>query len=290
MAKTKRMLGEQIKLVDIVIELLDARVPHSSQNPDIKDITGGKKRIIALNKSDLAAQGVTERWLEFFASNGETAISMDSSNNKNASDLIKAINRMAEEKREKRRLRGQIATTVRAMVIGIPNVGKSTLINKLSGRAGANASDRPGVTRGRQWIGTKFGVELLDTPGVLWPKFGDAAVGIKLAATGAISDDVFDKVNLCEELLKLLNGIDPDSYTERYKLQDSAKNANPRELLGLIGEARGFLLKGGTIDIERSAIIVLDEFRAGKLGRVSLEEPRPFGGSEPQARRAPPRN
>lgn len=281
MAKTKKMLREHISLVDLVIELLDARIPHSSRNPDLDAIAGDKSRVILLNKADLAAPVITKAWLSYFEENGHAAIAFDSRGKAGLSKLEELVNRLTEEKRQRQKARGR-TITLKAMVVGIPNVGKSTFINQLAGRAGAVTGDKPGVTRGRQWIKAKAGFDLLDTPGVLWPKFEDAAVGVKLAATGAVSDDILDKVTLCEELLKILSEINPKSYLERYKLPDlnmdvgepvAGGNAASRALLEKIGIARGFKLKGGAVDTERAAITVLDEFRGGKLGRVSLERP-----------------
>ena len=274
MAKTKRMIQSHMALVDIVIELLDARIPLSSRNMDIGKLAGGKERIVILNKSDLADPGATKQWEAFFLREGAKTYALNA-RDKNAALKITGIAReLMKEKTERRKNRGIINSNIRAMVAGIPNVGKSTFINSLYGRAGADTADRPGVTRGRQWIKLSGGLDLLDTPGILWPKFEDENVGIKLAVTGAVADSILDRVTLCEHLLAMLSEINPSSYIKRYKLNENiGPEANPRELLEIIGNARGFKLKGGVIDIERAAVIVLDEFRAGKLGRITLELP-----------------
>ena len=280
MAKTKKMIREHLPLIDIVLELLDARIPFSSKNPDINGVIGHKNRIIILNKADLASKEANEAWLNFFNEAGHKAIPIDSREKAGFKKLVSIIQKMMEEKQNRGEMRGRKALTIRAMALGIPNVGKSTFINQLAGRAGTATGDRPGVTRGRQWIRVNDYFELLDTPGVLWPKFDDKMVGIKLAATGAISDNVVDIISLAEELLALLIDIAPGSFIERYKLsgkpqinKEGLTNIPLRHILESIGAARGFLLKGGKIDTERAALTLLDEFRGGKLGAISLESP-----------------
>ena len=274
MAKATRIMREHLSLVDVLIEILDARIPFSSRNPEIDTLARDKKRIIILNKADLAAPEITSAWRDFFISKDFSAIETDARSLKNKKLLLEIIKKLTDEKRERQLKRGRKAITVRAMVAGIPNSGKSTFINSVANRAGAATGDKPGVTRGRQWIKINESFELLDTPGILWPKFEEAAIGINLAATGAVSDDILDRINLCEELLRLLTslGFAEKTFAARYKLS-GYENKNPRALLEMIGEARGFKMKGGAVDLERAAVTVLDEFREGRLGRVSLERP-----------------
>ncbi|MCL2839787.1 MAG: ribosome biogenesis GTPase YlqF [Defluviitaleaceae bacterium] len=279
MTKTKRMLLTQMGLIDVVIELLDARVPLSSKNPDIDTLAKDKKRVLLLNKSDLADDVMTARWEAHFRQQGFFTLPINAKDNDKKksgtaklSTLLKEIMRPKVEQQKKR---GRIGAPIRAMIVGIPNVGKSTFINQLSGRASTIAADKPGVTRGRQWIKVGSDFDLLDTPGVLWPKFDDQQVGIRLACTGAISDGVLDKITLAAHLLNLLTNIDPAIIEKRYKVT-AAHNVEGEAALTLlteIGSARGFKMKGGIIDLERAAIILLDEFRGGKLGRISLEWP-----------------
>ena len=271
MTKTKRMLLTQIGLVDVVVELLDARVPFSSQNPDIDSLAKSKKCVLVLNKSDLADTQATALWEEHFRSKGRFALSL---NAKNAAGGVKRLGQMLmdvmQDKISRQKERGRLGASIKVMIVGIPNVGKSTFINQLSGKAGAKTADRPGVTRGRQWIRAE-GFDLLDTPGILWPKFENQLVGLNLAATGAISDNVFDKELLGEHLLTTLYQINPDIVATRY-----FKGQVRAHSLHEIGTARGFKLKGDKIDRLRAAIILLDEFRGGKLGRISLERPGDF--------------
>lgn len=271
MTKTRRMLAGQMGLVDVVVELLDARIPVSSRNPDIEALAKGKKRVLVLNKADLADKDATALWEDFFRSKGFFALSLDATGAGVAGKLAAALAAATREKRERQKARGRVGGSVRAMVVGIPNVGKSTFINSLAGRAGAKASDRPGVTRGRQWLKAD-GFDLLDTPGILWPKFGSRAVGLNLAATGAISDLVFDKEAVAGHLLETLCETAPALVQKRYFKEAPAPAAPTLES---IGEARGFKLKGGKTDLLRAAIVLLDEFRGGKLGRITLETPPP---------------
>lgn len=271
MTKTKRMLQTQLALVDVVVELLDARVPLSSKNPDVDLLARGKHRIFVLNKADLADPAITKEWEDYYAARHFDVLSMCARDTKSAARVVEAAKAAISEKAARQRQRGRIVMTVRAMVVGIPNAGKSTFINQLAGTAAAAASDRPGVTRGRQWIKIRPDFDMLDTPGILWPKFSNESTGIKLAATGAIKDDIVDKVTLCESLLAILSALKPDAMKTRYRLQSLPET--PRALLTEIGAARGFKTKGAMIDLERTAMMVLDEFRAGTLGRVSLERP-----------------
>jgi len=273
MTKTKRMLLTQMSIIDVVIEILDARVPLASRNPDIDALAKDKKRVLVLNKADLADEKTTALWEEYFSEQGFFTCTINAKENKkdgvkNFSAMVKKI---MQEKINKQKQRGRINAPIRAMIVGIPNVGKSTFINQLAGRAGAIVADRPGVTRGRQWIKVGGEFDLMDTPGVLWHKFDDPFVGILLACTGAISDNVLDKITLVTRLLEILVSIDAKIIENRYKI--SSQENDMLKLLEAIGEARGFKMKGGIIDLERAAITVLDEFRGGKLGRISLEKP-----------------
>ncbi|MCL2216104.1 MAG: ribosome biogenesis GTPase YlqF [Defluviitaleaceae bacterium] len=301
MTKTKRMLLTQMGLIDVVIELLDARIPLSSRNPDIDTIAKDKKRVLLLNKADLASENITARWEEHFRQMGFFTLPVNAKDNKKTGGTAKLaalLKEIMRPKVESQKKRGRINAPIRAMIVGIPNVGKSTFINQLAGRAGTITADKPGVTRGRQWIKVGSDFDLLDTPGVLWPKFDDQQVGIRLACTGAISDNVLDKITLATHLLTLLTDIDPAIIEKRYRVTtaslagaasatDESGTSNevnvpgeintPSEaalqLLTDIGNARGFKMKGGVIDLERTAIILIDEFRGGKLGRISLEWP-----------------
>jgi ribosome biogenesis GTPase A len=272
MTKTKRMLAAQMSIIDVVIEVLDARVPLASRNPDIDALAKDKKRVLVLNKADLADENTTTLWEEYFSRQGFFALPMNAKENKK--DGVKKfsalVKKIMQEKIQKQKLRGRINAPIRAMIAGIPNVGKSTFINQLAGRAGTIVADRPGVTRGRQWIKVGGEFDLMDTPGVLWHKFDDPAVGILLACTGAISDNVLDKITLVTRLLEIFISIDAAIIEKRYKV---ICETDMLVLLEKIGEARGFKMKGGVIDLERTAITVLDEFRGGKLGRISLEQP-----------------
>jgi len=275
MTKTKRMLIAQMGLIDVVVEILDARIPLSSRNPDIDSLARDKKRVLVLNKADLANPKITTQWEEHFRKLGFFTLPLISKENDKKKSGVSKFSEMLKtimhERAEAQRKRGRINVSTRAMIVGIPNVGKSTFINLLAGRASTSVADRPGVTRGRQWIKIDASIDLMDTPGVLWPKFEDPDVGLKLACTGAVSDNVVDQVTLAENLIGLLQTVDPASLETRYKII-LGENDN-RQILTDIGNARGFKMKGGVIDIERAAIILLDEFRGGKLGRISLEQP-----------------
>ncbi|MCL2203208.1 MAG: ribosome biogenesis GTPase YlqF [Defluviitaleaceae bacterium] len=285
MTKTRRMMEAHMKQVDLVIELLDARVPRSSKNPDIDTLTAGKPRLVVLTKADLANASITARWEEYFRQSGFFPLPMDlsQSSKKKAGvpKLMDAVQKITAEKLARQRKKGRLAVPVRIMVVGIPNVGKSTFINMIAGRAVAAVADRPGVTRGRQWISVRpstgapysafGGFDLMDTPGVLWHKFEDPEVGLRLAVTGAISDTIVDKITLAEELIQMLANAAPQALHLRYALPP--ETAQPRAALTEIGGARGFKMKGGVIDLERTAVMLLDEFRGGKLGRITLESP-----------------
>jgi len=279
MTKTKRMLIAQMGLIDVVVEVLDARIPLSSRNPDIDSLAKNKKRVLVLNKADLANPEITTQWEDYFRKLGFFTLRLNAKDNDKKKNGVNKFYEMLRdimrERAENQRKRGRINVPTRAMIVGIPNVGKSTFINMLAGRASTGTADRPGVTRGRQWIKVEPGkgasIDLMDTPGVLWPKFEDPDVGLKLACTGAVSDNVVDQVTLAENLIGLLQVAEPNAIAVRYKVE--LVSDDMRKMLTAIGEARGFKMKGGIIDIERAAIILLDEFRGGKLGQISLERP-----------------
>jgi ribosome biogenesis GTPase A len=272
MAKTRKLIAENLKLVDVVIELLDARIPESSRNPEIDKILGDKPRIVVLNKSDMADQEISKQWENWYNLNGYTNIFIDSIRGKGFNQLKSLLKEMTKEKIEREKQRGRRFRPIRTMVVGIPNVGKSTFVNRIAGRATAATGDRPGVTRNKQWIRLSREIELLDTPGILWPKFQDLNEGLNLAFTGAIKDDVYDIVQVASALLQKLSKAYPDLLKARYKLNDS--DIQKREvLLKVIGINRGCLIAGGEVDTMRIAAIVLDEFRGGKIGKITLERP-----------------
>ncbi len=271
MTKTKRMIQENVKLVDVVIELVDARIPLSSKNPDIDIFAKDKHRIIILNKVDLANPTVTNEWKEYFEEKGFSVVLANSVKGDGINNVYTTAKTLMAEKIERLRQRGRIFVPIRAMIVGIPNVGKSTLINKYVGKKITETGDRPGVTRSKQWVKIKKDFELLDTPGILWPKFTDQQVGIKLAITGAINDKILDIESLSLELIKILLDFDKSILEKRYSIEISAET--PLEILQMIAKKRGFIAKGNELDLERCAIIVIDEFRGNKLGAISLERP-----------------
>ena len=278
MTKTRRMMQANMALVDVVIELLDARIPYSSKNPDMDELARNKRRLILLNKSDLADQSDTRLWEGYYLAKGFHVMAINATSKKIAGRLAETVRTIMADKIAREKKRGRLTVNIRAMVVGIPNVGKSTLINQLSGAAGRGGAptttgDKPGVTRGKQWIKVTKDFDLLDTPGVLWPKFEDKAVGEKLAFTGAINDTILDTITLSEALIVWLVGEKPGALLSRYKLSEEADRLPPRELLEAICVARGFKTKGGAADLERGANTLLDEFRGGRLGRITLERP-----------------
>ena len=275
MTKTRRMMQENIGLVDIVIELLDARIPFSSKNPDIDELAKNKHRIIILNKVDLADEKKTKLWTEYFEAKNFKVILVNSITGKGLKDITEVSTELMKEKVERLKQRGRIFVPTRAMIVGIPNVGKSTLINKFVGKSIAKTGDKPGVTRGKQWIKIKKDFELLDTPGILWPKFEDQKVGLKLAFTGAVNDDILDSYTLALNFIDYLRQIYPNALKERYGIEFS-EDDQADYILKEIGTARSFKTKGGEIDLTRASDILIDEFRACRLGKITLEETEEF--------------
>ena len=271
MTKTRRQIEGDLKLVDAVCEIVDARIPISSRNPDIDAICGNKPRIIVLNRMDLADPEATKVWTEYFKGKGMAVVVTDCKTRKGINNFTPAARHACKEKLARDAARG-MNRPLRVMVVGIPNVGKSTLINQISGRKGAKAENRPGVTRGKQWVTVDRDLLLLDTPGILWPKFEDPDVGMKLAYTGAVKDDILDIEELACRLIELLHARYPQALKDRYKLEAEQGTAG-YELLQMAGRKRGFLVSGGEIDTERMAKVLVDEFRSGKLGRFTLEVP-----------------
>ena len=271
MTKTRRQMEADLKQVDAVCEIVDARIPISSRNPDIDAICGNKPRIMILNRMDLADPEATNRWATYYRNQGRAAVATDCKSRKGISAFTPAVRQVLHEKLERDAARG-MHRPLRVMVVGIPNVGKSTLINQISGRKGAKAENRPGVTRGKQWVTVDSGLLLLDTPGILWPKFDDPNVGMMLAYTGAVKDGILDVEELASFLMALLWKRYPEAVKERYGIEAPADTPG-WELLELAGRKRGYLLARGEIHTERMAKVLLDEFRGGKLGRFTLELP-----------------
>lgn len=271
MTKTRRQIEADLKQVDAVCEIVDARIPVSSRNPDIDAICGNKPRIVILNRMDLADPAGTKRWAAYYRSKGMAAVATDCKTRKGIGEFQPAVRALLHERLERDAAKG-MKRPIRVMVVGIPNVGKSTLINQISGRKGAKAENRPGVTRGKQWVTVDTGFLLLDTPGILWPKFDDPNVGLALAFTGAVKEDVIDIEELACRLMELLWKRYPQAVRERYGI-DLPEEVPGYELLEAAGRKRGFLLARGEIHTERMAKVLLDEYRSGKLGRFTLEEP-----------------
>lgn len=270
MTKAKRQMQEDIRLVDLVIELVDARIPISSHNPDIDELGKQKSRLVLLNKADLADEAKNQAWCEYYKERGIYTVRLDSRNRAGMKDVQNVIQEACKEKIERNRRRGIINRPVRAMVAGIPNVGKSTFINSFAGKACAKTGNKPGVTKGKQWIRLNKNVELLDTPGILWPKFEDPQIGLHLAYIGSIKDELLNRDEVALELIKELAKNYPSLLAGRYELVEIAE---PAEILGQIAKNRKCLKKGGELDYEKAAILLLEEFRSGKLGRITIEAP-----------------
>lgn len=272
MTKAQRMIEDSIKQVDAVCEILDARIPNSSRNPDIDRLAAGKPRLIILNRTDLADPSITAQWCEFFEAQGIKILETDAKSGKGVSGFAPALSELLKDKIASYAAKGQVNRPMRVMILGIPNVGKSTFINKIAKRKAAIAGDKPGVTRGKQWINIDKGLDLLDTPGILWPKFDSQEVGEMLAITNAIKADVLDKETLAANFMLRLREMYPEALTARYKLEPDPE-ANGFELLEQAAKKRGFLISKGEYDIERMANTLLGEYHDGKLGRISLEKP-----------------
>lgn len=271
MVKTKREIQNNLKLVDAVIEIRDARIPKSSKNPDIDTLCAGKPRVILLNKSDLTDPKVTKAWKESLTNDETIVLEVNALKGEGLNAIKPALLKLLKDKHDRLKAKGLAKITTRAMVVGIPNVGKSTFINKMAKNNIAKTGDRPGVTKNKQWIKTKLGIELMDTPGVLWPKFEDEIVGLNLAFTGAIKDEIMDTEELALKLVERLQETNPEELMTRYKLTEL--HENPLDNLDAIARKRGAIMSGNQIDYNRIAGIILDEFRGGKIGKISLEKP-----------------
>lgn len=274
MAKTRRLIKESLSMVGAVTEILDARIPLSSRNPEIEQITAGKPRIILLNKCDVADERITREWINYFERKGFTALPVDCRSGKGLGAYRPAVRKVLAEKIKSNEQKGMAGKSLRVMVVGIPNTGKSSFINRMAGKNRAQVADRPGVTRHNQWFNIGNGIELLDTPGVLWPKFDDPSVGDKLAFIGSVKDTVLDSETMAVRLIDVLKKEYPSTLSQRYKINgiDFAETES-FEILELLGKKRGMLISGGEIDTERASVTLLDEYRAGKLGKISMETP-----------------
>lgn len=272
MTKTKRKIQASLKLVDIVAEIIDARIPVSSHNPDLDKLIQGKPRIVLMNKCDMADRAQTDRWVEYYRKKNIVAIPVDCKTGKGLSRFIPTVRDVLSDKIEKWEAKGMRNRSIHIMVVGIPNVGKSSFINKMAKKDSARVEDRPGVTRGNQWFSIGQGMELLDTPGVLWPKFDDPEVGEKLAFTGAVKDQVMDTELLAFRLLEVMCRFPTQQFIERFKLQNvDLESVEAYDLLELIARKRGMLMSGGRVDTERASVMILDEYRSAKLGKITLE-------------------
>ena len=270
MTKARRMMQENIKLIDLVIELVDARIPLSSRNPDIDELGRQKSRLILLNKADLAENKWNDAWIEYFKDKGYLAVKVNSKKGGGIKNIQSVIQEACKEKIERDRKRGILNRPVRAMVVGIPNVGKSTFINTLAGKACAKTGNKPGVTKGKQWIRLNKGVELLDTPGILWPKFEDQQVGMKLAFIGSIKDEILNTEELAAEFLKLMQQHYPGIIAGKYNVEETG---DVYEVLNRIAESRHCIVRGNELDVEKAAALLMDDFRSGRLGELTLEYP-----------------
>lgn len=272
MAKTRRMIVENLKFVDLVVEIIDARIPISSRNPDVDSMVGAKPRLIVLNRADQADAEMNQVWAAHFRAQGFAVLQTDCKTGAGVNQFAPVVRTLLKEQIARWAEKGQVGRPIRAMVVGVPNVGKSTFINKVAKRKSAKAQNKPGVTRGKQWITVDNGLELLDTPGILWPKFEDQSVGLNLAYTGAVKDTIMDLETLASHLMSLLARRYPEAIAARYKITIDPE-AKGWALLEAAGRKRGFLISGGEVDLERMARILLEEYRSGKLGRFTLETP-----------------
>lgn len=282
MAKTRKQITEDMKLVDVVIEILDARIPISSQNPEIKQITQNKKKIVVLNKCDLADENDNKKWMEFFVKQGIRAILLDSNTGKGVNEVGRQVQNVMADELKKFADKGRIGRKIRVMVVGIPNVGKSSFINRIAKKNSATVGNKPGVTKQKQWIRINNYIELMDTPGVLWPKFESEEVALNLAFTGTIKDDILEVTEIAYHLTKFLLENYRNNLLERYSLsensvdeilsQDQDENQNIYEIMQLIGKRRGAIMAGGNVDDEKTSKIILDDFRSGKIGKITLEK------------------
>lgn len=280
MLKTKKQIIEDLKLIDVVIEILDARIPQSSQNPDIQNIVKNKKKIVLLNKSDLADEKQTAKWIGYFKMNNVVAIPTDSNLGKGVKEILKAIEKIMQEDIEKAAAKGRIKKNIRIMILGIPNVGKSSLINRLGNKKTAQVGNKPGVTKQKQWVRISQNIELLDTPGVLWPKFEDQEVALNLAYVGSIKDEVIPKEEIAYQLLKYLYENYGNEIITKYKLTEEDKRSIISKddvdtiivLMDIISKKRGAIISGGEVDYEKTAGIILNDFRTGKIGKITLEQ------------------
>ena len=270
MAKTRRKIKESLPLVDAVVEILDARIPRSSQNPEIAEIIGEKPHIAILNKCDIADDAATKKWLEYFRQNGIYALALDCKTGKGLNRFVPLVNEVLKDKIQSNIDKGMAGRQIRLMVVGIPNTGKSSFINNMAGKIRAEVADIAGVTRHNQWFAIGGGLELLDTPGVLWPKFEDPEVGDKLAFVGSVKDQVVDIETLAVRFLRVMRDFYPERLTERYKIENF-EELEPYEILELIGKKRGMIMRGGVVDTERASVMLLDEYRGGKLGKITLD-------------------
>ncbi|MBQ8504027.1 MAG: ribosome biogenesis GTPase YlqF [Clostridia bacterium] len=275
MAKTRRLIKESLPLVDAVTELLDARIPMSSRNPELDELTNRKPRIVLLNKCDMADDNITREWIEYFRSKGQYALAVDCRTGKGLNNYHNLVRQVLADKIRQNEEKGMPGKALRMMVVGIPNTGKSSFINRMAGKNRAKVADKPGVTRSNQWFAIGNGIELLDTPGVLWPKFDDPEVGDKLAFIGSVKDEVMDSETMAVRLIKVLVDGYEDKLTGRYKLKniDDIHECMPWEILEEIGRERGMLIKGGEVNTERASVMLLDEYRGGKMGKISFERP-----------------
>lgn len=275
MTKTKRQIQSSLKLVDAVAEIIDARIPVSSRNPDLAKLVQNKPRVILLNKCDMANQTATKMWIDYFKKQNLVAIPVDCKSGRGLDKFAPAVNTVMSHKIARLKEKGMVNPTIRIMIVGIPNVGKSSFINKMLKKNRAKVEDRPGVTRGNQWYTIAKNLEMLDTPGVLWPRFDDKTVGEHLAFTGAVKDQILDIELLAVRLLDFIKELKPADFITRFKLEnEDIENIDSYELLKMIGKKRGMLVSGGEIDTERAAIMLLDEFRSAKLGRITVEMPQ----------------